>query len=188
MIRAVRDKQYKYIRNFNPEKPYTQPLEFQYRNPMMADILRLEKQGKLNAVQQSWLFKTKPPVELYDFVADPFELTNLANDPAQAARLKTMDTALENWRKTYADLGLIPEKEMAATRWPGGKQPVTAPPIMQKQGNRVVISCPTPGASIGYQLGDSRQCLLYTGPVPGGAPIRAKAVRYGWAESESVNL
>lgn len=188
MIRAVRDKRYKYIKNFNPEKPYTQPLEFQYLNPMMADILRLEKEGKLNADQQSWLFKTKPSVELYDIETDPHELTNLAARPEQAARIKTMDAALETWRKTYGDLGAVPEKEMAETMWPGGKQPITEKPALMRQANQLVMTCPTPGASIGYQIGESRQWLLYNTPisVAGNISVKAKAVRYGWAESGVV--
>ena len=185
MIRAVRDKRYKYIKNFNPEKPYTQPIEFLYRNPMMADILQLEKEGKLNAVQQSWLFKTKPPVELYDIDTDPDELHNIADQPAQATRLKTMDAALTAWQKKYGDLGPVPETEMAGQMWPGGQQPVTQPPRLIRTGNVVTLTCPTPGASIGYQLADSKRWLLYNKPISiaAGVPVRAKAVRYGWAES-----
>ena len=50
-IRAVRDRRYKYIRNFMPERPYTQPnayIEESY--PTQRVMKELHAAGKLNAV------------------------------------------------------------------------------------------------------------------------------------------
>jgi N-sulfoglucosamine sulfohydrolase len=54
----------------------------------------------------------------------------------------------------------------------------------------VTIRSEVEGASIAYTLeaGDDARWELYVGPiaVPDGAALRARAVRYGWAESEEV--
>ena len=53
----------------------------------------------------------------------------------------------------------------------------------------MVVTCPEEGASLGYRL-DEGPWQLYTGPVhvPEGRAIAAKAVRYGWQESETAVL
>ena len=54
---------------------------------------------------------------------------------------------------------------------------------------RVVISCPTEGASLAVSV-DGGDWRLYTTPLTAGgaAKIAAKAVRYGWHESDEVRL
>ena len=71
------------------------------------------------------LQKTKPAEELYDTEADPFELHNLAGDPAYAAKLKELREAHEEWERDTRDLGFTPEKDMYLSMWPNGVQPQT---------------------------------------------------------------
>ena len=60
-IRAVRDTRYKYIRNFMPERPYTQPNDYIATSyPTQRVIKELHAAGKLNAVQELWMAPRKP--------------------------------------------------------------------------------------------------------------------------------
>jgi N-sulfoglucosamine sulfohydrolase len=56
----------------------------------------------------------------------------------------------------------------------------------------VVIYMPTQGASIGYttDAGADAKWRLYTGPllVRGPMTLRAKAIRYGYKESDEVRV
>ncbi|GAA4468866.1 sulfatase-like hydrolase/transferase [Nibrella saemangeumensis] len=186
-IRAVRDSRYTYIRNFNPELPYTQKLDFQWQMPMMQRILALEKAGKLTPVQSYWLFNPKPVEELYDAQTDPHQVRNLAGNPAYKQQLTALRTELNRWLTQTGDWGAMPETEQAGKMWPGGRQPVTADPAFGRDAEgRLVIQCATEGASIGYQLPGETRWRLYTGPLSTQTPVEVKAVRYGWAESALV--
>lgn len=81
MARVVRDKRFHYIRNYQPDKPYYQNLPYRRQMDLMNEILRLKQENKLSPVTKRW-FETKAPEELYDVQKDPFELKNLAKDPA----------------------------------------------------------------------------------------------------------
>ena len=80
---------------------------------------------------------------------------------------------------------------MIAEMWPGGEQPLTGEPIIEILGGeaaaRVRISATTPGSSLGYRL-DGGDWRLYREAftAPSGTRIEAKAVRYGWGESQPV--
>ncbi len=109
-IRCVRTRQYKYIRNFFPDRPYTQPNKYKEQQyPALAVMKRLDAEGKLNPVQAQFMKPTRPAEELYDVLADPHEIHNLAGDPAHAETLATLRKSLDDWIKETGDLGAIPE-------------------------------------------------------------------------------
>ena len=189
-IRAIRDRQYKYIRNFMPERPYAWPIPYRDKMPVMQELRRLHAEGKLNAVQELFFRKTKPVEELYDITADPDEVNNLAESPKYLDVLKLMRSRLEKWSKYTHDLGGTPEYELIERMWPGKVQPVTAAPQITATpagGGRttLTITCPTEGASIGYQV-DGGRWLLYSQPVTVGSSsaVVAKAIRIGYKTSD----
>lgn len=49
-------------------------------------------------------FSKRPPEELYAVQHDPFQLNNLATDPAYAKTLSQMQHTLHNWMQTTGDL------------------------------------------------------------------------------------
>lgn len=117
-IRCVRDAQFKYIRNFMPERPYLQLNRYKEREyPVLRLLRRLHRDGKLPPAQQSFLASTRPPEELYDIVKDPHELHNLAASPAHEAILEKMRTRLATWIETTGDQGEIPEDPTIALFW-----------------------------------------------------------------------
>ncbi len=90
-IRCVRTERFKYIRNFDPERPYTQPNAYKERQyPALAVMKRLYAEGKLTEAQAHFMKPSRPREELYDLAADPHEIHNLAGDPAYAEVLQDL--------------------------------------------------------------------------------------------------
>jgi hypothetical protein len=160
----------------------------------MRDILRWRDAGKLDSVQMRWFLPKGRTEELYDVKADPWQLKNLADDPAYAAELKRMRDVYANWQREVQDLGEINEKELIARWWGNASAPpVTADPVFHRKGKRLEISCSTPGASIGYRLVDggpvnNTRWEVYRGPihVPEGQQLEAIAHRTGYKTSKVV--
>ena len=116
-MRTVRSKDFKYILNLMPERPYCQFNDYKERSyPGLAllNVLRLE--GKLPPGQDAFMQPSKPAEELYDLRQDPDELHNLAKDPAHASTLQELRTALDQWRKSVGDAGV--SEEFRKGGWP----------------------------------------------------------------------
>ena len=112
IIRTVRDTQYRYIRNFEPLKPYYQYMNTPEKGATMQEIRKKEASGQLEPVMALFSAKEKPVEELYDTHADPSEIYNLVGDPAFSQRLGEMRHALSEWQNEIGDIGLIPEAEI----------------------------------------------------------------------------
>ncbi len=110
MSRSIVDRRYRYTRNFNSNRIYMQHLEYLWRAPSMPSWEHAYKTGQCNEVQ-SRFWKTKPVEELYDTENDPWEIHNLAEDPAFAERLATMRTAIQEIGASMKDAGYIPEAD-----------------------------------------------------------------------------
>jgi arylsulfatase A-like enzyme len=111
-IRCVRDHQFKYIRNFEPQIPYAARIAYNEEMPTMKVWRGWNADGKLNEVQKLFFAPTKPKEELYDCNADPNEINNLAGNPRYEPRLKLMRAALDKWIEETHDMGAIPETEL----------------------------------------------------------------------------
>ena len=109
IIRSVRDKQYLYIRNYEPLKTYYQYMNTPERGATMQELRTLHEAGKLPPEAERYFSPTKPVEELYDYVADPHNLNNLATLPAHRKTLERLRTAHLKWVQETRDLGLIPE-------------------------------------------------------------------------------
>ena len=107
--RAIRDRQFRYIRNYSPHRPWGQHYSYPFQVlPSMRSWHASFVAGRCNPVQARY-WGPKPPEELYDVVADPFEISNLAGDPRHAARLAVMRGALRAEIIATRDTGFIPE-------------------------------------------------------------------------------
>ena len=114
-IRAARTAQYKYIRNFMPERPYTQPNNYKDTSyPPLMLMRQLHAEKKLNAVQAAFMAENRPAEELYDLHADPYEIRNLADDPQYQVKLGEMRALLEGWIEETGDTGATPEDPLPA--------------------------------------------------------------------------
>ena len=111
MMLAVRDKKYKYIRNYMPHRIYGQHLEYLWKAPATRSWEKEYLEGRCNKAQ-SIFWQTKPPEELYDITSDPWEVNNLADDPQYKDVLERMRKAVMSWVREMKDPGFIPEGEM----------------------------------------------------------------------------
>jgi uncharacterized sulfatase len=111
--RAVRDKRYKYVRNYRPELPWAQPIAYMEEMPTMKEWRRLSAAGKLSGAAGRFLSRTKPFEELYDTQEDPHELVNLAGPGGRHAEvLDRMRKLHLRWVAQTRDLGFLPEADI----------------------------------------------------------------------------
>ena len=120
LARAATDGRFRYIRNYYPDQPWGQRLEFLWKQASMAEWAGLHAADKLNATQRAF-FGTKPAEELYDIVADPDNVRNLAADPAAQPQLLHLRAALRGHLRAVRDTGFMPEPLMLA--WSGAESP-----------------------------------------------------------------
>ncbi|MFL2480777.1 MAG: sulfatase-like hydrolase/transferase [Verrucomicrobiales bacterium] len=112
IIRSIFDGRYRYIRNFEPLKPYYQYMNTPEKGATMREIRRAEEDGSLTEIGKIFSTNKKPVEELYDFNNDPHEIRNLADNPEYSALLKKMRVHLAQWQSEIGDIGLIPEAEI----------------------------------------------------------------------------
>lgn len=97
-MRAVRTRQYKYIRNYFPGTPYMQSNPYKESSyPTWNLVKEWNRQGKLNAAQALFAAAEKPIEELYDVRADPDEVHNLAKDPARKQVLRELRALVDGF-------------------------------------------------------------------------------------------
>ena len=185
--RAVRDRDYKYIRSWHPDKPTGHRLSFRDNLEMMIELWELLESGKLNTEQRTW-FEPTGSERLYHLPSDPFELHNLAGEQEYAAELDRLRQAYEGFRGRVPDWSEGTETTMVDRMWPGGEQPRTAPPLIESKGGWLTLRPAEPHTSIAYRVGDGQE-RLYTTPflLTSGSSITARSVRYGYRESQEVS-
>ena len=117
-VRTVRDKRFRYIRNFYPERPFLQLNRYkEWSYPILGVMRKLHAEGKLNEVQERLMAPTRPAEELYDLDNDPFEIHNLASDPAHAATRERLSSVLSAFLVEVNDQGRIPEAPETIEFW-----------------------------------------------------------------------
>ena len=193
MIRAVRDNRYKYLKNFNPEKPYYLPLEYREKMDSMQELIIMNQNGQLDNLQLQWFRNEKPKEELFDTYSDPYELRNLADEPRYKDKLYELRNECSKWMKEVDDKGYMPEEELIKSFWPNKIQPVTRDPIINKVGDNLVVSCQTEGANIGFKFLQKdtiswKGWRPYINPIAyeEGMMVEFKAHRIGYLPSKKV--
>lgn len=188
-IRAVKDKRFKYIRNYRPEQGYYLPVAYREKIPTMQSLLTLYEQNKLNEHQAQWFRQDKPKEELFDTLNDPHELNNLAVNPKYAPELKRFRAELAQWLERTGDDPSMAEADLINQLWNSAEtQPVTEPPEIELVGDTISISTPTQGAIIGYKTEHHSEWQLYQGPfqLEQGYQLSAIAHRLGFKSSEAI--
>jgi hypothetical protein len=116
MRRGLTDGRWKYIRRFTPHLPAAPYSEYQFGQAGWTAWRKAWQDGVLKPPFHR-IWETPQETELlFDTSSDPWEIRNLAGDPAHAVRLITMRNRLRETMVTAADTGVIPEpmfKELA---------------------------------------------------------------------------
>jgi len=108
MIRTVRDRRYRYLRNYMPHLPWGQYVSYMFQQQSVKVWHRLYKEGKLSGPQKTF-WEEKPAEELYDLQTDPDEVNNLAGSAQHQEILQRMRAALRRHLVEVRDNGFIPE-------------------------------------------------------------------------------
>jgi N-sulfoglucosamine sulfohydrolase len=108
--RTVRDKKFRYIRNYNPHRIWGQYIEYLWRAPLTKSWEAEFKAGRLNEIQGKF-WNQKPAEELYNSGNDLWEVNNLADDPKYKDVLQRMQKACKDWQLEIHDAGFLPESE-----------------------------------------------------------------------------
>ncbi len=105
-IRSLRTDKFIYVRNYHPERPHLQPCAYKDGKQIVQRLRELHASGSLSELSEKLLFSpTRPREELYELAADPWQIRNLAADPAHAS-------VLEEHRRRL-------DAKLAATKDPG---------------------------------------------------------------------
>lgn len=194
MIRCVRDKRFKYIRNFMPHLPRSLDINFMNQMPTMKEMRRLYAEGKLEGAQLQYFEHPKPLEELYDTLADPHEVVNLAGDPAQRRTLARLRNELFRWMQEMGDFGVLPECEFDALKRPGDQFETVARPgvtATRRDGAlSVQVVCATSGASIAYRVSGGKDAPAAEGTFlsvmdaeqHGKGAKRGRGKVFGWRD------
>jgi hypothetical protein len=195
LIRAVRDKRFKYLRNYMPDRGYYLPVKYREQMPLMQELLKMRDAGTLDEVQMQWFRPAKPIEELFDTANDPHEVNNLAADPAYVEKLAELRAEHDRWIVEIEDKGLQPEADYIDSIWPGRIQPEVKAPMHVVEDGNIVLRTASEGASIGYQYvkdgmepGDSWS--VYTAPLPAkrGHDLLIMSDAIGYKASEIVRV
>ncbi|QDU36981.1 Choline-sulfatase [Maioricimonas rarisocia] len=117
-IRTITDGRYRYIRNLMPNEIYIE-----------KHLMGMRGDGSLNNpywstwVRDSWenphiymlvkRYMSRPAEQLYLTADDPYEMTNLAGDPAHAEVQARLSAELDRWMKEQGDPGAAQDTQEA---------------------------------------------------------------------------
>jgi uncharacterized sulfatase len=118
-LRAVRTRRWKYIRNLDPAAEHHTHIDRGWaggdgREYWNSWVEAARTDPAAAAVVRR--YHHRPPEELYDLEADPWETSSLASDPAHAATLARLRADLDAWMAAQGDAGLATERALPDPR------------------------------------------------------------------------
>jgi uncharacterized sulfatase len=116
-IRSVRSERHKYIRNLNHTAVFYD-VEATGETGLLQTWIRLGETDAAIAARAR-AYQYRPAEELYDVVRDPYELTNLTDDPAYATIKQELGEQLRVWMRQQGDEGNA--TELRATERQGAR-------------------------------------------------------------------
>ena len=106
--RAVRDGRWKLIVNLHADTPFSNVIS---NGEVLQSWTRKGEAGDGFALAQARRYTVRPAVELYDLDSDPWELTDIAADPANHATVTRLRAELDAWMQQQGDEGDRTERE-----------------------------------------------------------------------------
>ena len=196
LMRAVRDRRFKYIRNYFPRRPYAQHIQYMDLMPTIGDLRQMHVDGMLNPAQSNFLRANKPAEELYDLKADPHETVNLAWMQKHADRLAVMRHALESWQDKVVDHGLVPEPILMERMRPNDTLETVTPPSVQvvRADGKLTLraTTDTPGATIAFRDAKGKdlpwKIIDDHAEVTAGQTYEVVACRAGFTDSPTKTM
>lgn len=109
-IRSIRTRGFKYILNLNPDEAFENVLISEGHSGWPSWVARAGRDSI--ARERVKLYQHRPAEEFYDTASDPYELHNLADDPAYRHAREQMKNQLLKWMATQNDRGLETEMKV----------------------------------------------------------------------------
>jgi len=109
MRRGLTDGKWKYIRNFQPHLPLAPYSFYQFGQPGWTAYQKAWKADEFCGYHKSLWEPPSGSEQLYDLTADPWEMNNLAKNPAHYGKLAALRERLKATMKQNHDTGLVPE-------------------------------------------------------------------------------
>ena len=185
--RAVRNKDYKFIKNYSLGIVGAQKLSFRENLMSMKELRKMYENNELNEIQKIWL-ELIPELQLYDLNNDPYEINNLAYDPNYKDKVLLLENVLEQWIEKNNFHGHLEEEDLIEVFWPENTQPQTTEPLYYLEDGFLYLknNDVSKNASIGFSY-DGKNWEVYSEPIEikKNKKVYFKAVRYGWKESET---
>lgn len=107
-IRSVVSDQYRYILNLTPEVPFKNNITVK---ETWWNGWKAAAESDEFAARMVKNYQYRPAVELYDVLADPYNMNNLAEDPQYKNTIEQLHTKLEAWMQKCGDQGQETEME-----------------------------------------------------------------------------
>ncbi|WP_300601381.1 sulfatase [Niabella sp.] len=192
---CVRDKHYRFVHNYLPEKPGYMEILSRLEMPMMQHMKTLYQQHKLEPAVRRWFDYPRAVEEFYDVDKDPHEMHNLIADPGNRSHIDRLRKKLGQLDKELNPYLGLSEAELRDRLWPGGEQPITKQPEFSVLADGTVkINGVTAGSSIAYQVNGrglhENHWLLYSKPLSlkKGDVLTAIATRIGYRPSTTIKF
>jgi len=112
LVRTLRKGKYKYMRSYQPFNFDGLWNNYRYIMKAYQEWWQLHKAGKLGK-QADLFYQPRAPEALYDLEADPYEVNNIASDPANRKILADLRGRLAARVKGMPDLSFFPESALA---------------------------------------------------------------------------
>jgi uncharacterized sulfatase len=113
-MRSVRTRDWKYIRNLNPDARHTTHIDrgkaVDGNGYWQSWVERSKTDAAASAVVER--YHVRPAEELYDLRTDPHEQHNLAGESHRAATLRQLSDELDNWMRGQNDAGPATENAL----------------------------------------------------------------------------
>ncbi len=186
-LRAIRSENMKYIHSFDTTISHAMAVSYREQMPMMQNLRELYASNQLNEEQALWLHPTKPQEELYDLKKDPWELHNLAQDPAYRDSLLHFRKLLKDWIKETNDLGEVLEKELISRWLVDEEQPKLKPLELVESEKGIELVAPKNDATIVWKVPEDSIWQVYTSPLPKNTVFDAKAERIGYLDTDVLH-
>lgn len=189
---AVRDKRFRYVRNYNPEKPNYNPNAYRLQMPMMRRMIELLQRDSLQADQMRWFIAPRGKEEFYDVENDPHEMHNLIANPDYHEEIMRLRNEFDRWIEEDTPRWAQTELENQEMMWPEAQQPILHKPICVFTQKGISLESPDKGVSFAYQVNGkgytTAHWFLYNHPIllKKGDRLTVVAVRAGMENSEKI--
>jgi arylsulfatase A-like enzyme len=112
LCRSAIDRRFVYTRVYYPHLPVQKYQKYSDVSDILRAIRRDYAAGLLDDVQGEIVAPTRPVEYLYDLEADPWEVRNLAGDPAYSGDLERLRAVTIEHARTVRDVMFLPERIM----------------------------------------------------------------------------